>query len=164
MADHLRRSWSQMRPWLGARQLPAARMGSALAGGPVSWPGPSRSKGNMSRKEPAMAIEVLSPHAAGNHRALVSEETDDRMLTRLARAAHGGTDPGPGQLVRSTGKRTGCGYAAAIGFLISRPSTPRNPMVPVTRAALRQLRTRTADMGDVRGACTLKSSSTESAI
>jgi hypothetical protein len=35
-----------------------------------------------------MAMEVLSPHAAGNHQALVSEETHDRgMLTRLARAA-----------------------------------------------------------------------------
>jgi hypothetical protein len=63
----------------------------------------------MSRKERVMTMEVLSPHPAGNQRALVSEETDDRgMLTRLARAAHGSTDPGPGQLVRSTGKRTDC--------------------------------------------------------
>ena len=32
-----------------------------------------------------MTTEVLGPHAAGNHRALVSKETDDRgMLTRLA--------------------------------------------------------------------------------
>ena len=46
----------------------------------------------------------------GTTGTLVIEETDDRgMLTRLARAARGSTDPGPGQLVRSTAKRTGCG-------------------------------------------------------
>ena len=102
MADHLRRSWSDMRPWLGARQLPAARTGSASAGGPVSWPGPSRSKGKY-EQERVMTVEVLSPHPAGNYRALVSEETDDlgdadpagprrarqhRSRTRAARQEH----------------------------------------------------------------------------
>ena len=57
-----------------------------------------------------MTMQVLSPHPAGNHRALVGEKTGDRgMLTQVARAAHGSTDPEPGQLVRSTGQRTGCG-------------------------------------------------------
>jgi hypothetical protein len=32
----------------------------------------------MSRKERVMTMEVLSPNPAGNHRALVNEETDDR--------------------------------------------------------------------------------------
>ena len=74
-----------------------------------------------------MAMEVLSPHAAGNHRALVSKETDDRgMLTRLARRARAAPLRGQGSSSGAPAREQAAGYAA-IGFLISRPSTPPEP-------------------------------------
>ena len=154
-----------MRPWPGARQLPPARTGPVFAGGPVSGPGPSRSKGNMSRKEREMTMEALSPHAAGEPPG-AGERGDRRpgMLPRLAGAAHGCTHPGPGQLVSSTGKRTGCRICHRHRLPHQPPPRHRNPIVPVTRAAVPQLRTGTADMGDERAACTLKSSNADSAI
>jgi len=86
----------------------------------------------MSRKDRLTAMEALSPHAAGNHQALVSEETHDRgMLTRPARAARDSTDPGPGQLVRSTGKKTGFGICRRHRL----PHLPpRRPGAPSGRA------------------------------
>jgi hypothetical protein len=117
----------------------------------------------MSRKERVMTMEVLSPHPAGNHRALVSEETDDRgMLTRLARAAHGSTDPGPGAARQEHRQENWLrDMPPPPASSSAAPTRHRNPIVPVTRAAVRQLRTGTADMGDVRAACTLKSSSVD---
>jgi hypothetical protein len=76
-----------------------------------------------------MTVEVLSPHPAGNYRALVSEETDDsgdadpagphrarqhRSRARAARQEH-------------RQRELAAGYAAATGLLISRPSTPPEP-------------------------------------
>ena len=70
-----------------------------------------------------MTVEVLSPHPAGNYRALVSEETDDlgdadpagprrarqhRSRARAARREH-------------RQRELAAGYAAATGLLISRP-------------------------------------------
>ena len=37
-----------------------------------------------------MTTEVLGPHAAGNHRALLSEETDDLDIPPLTWVRHAG--------------------------------------------------------------------------
>ena len=56
-------------------------------------------------------------------------------LTRLARAAHGSTDPGPGQLVRSTGKENWLRDTPPPPASSSAaPPRHRNPIVPVPRS------------------------------
>jgi hypothetical protein len=66
--------------------------GTGVSRRPVSWPGPSRSKENTSRKERVITTEVLGPHAAGNHRALLSEETDDLDRPPLTWVHHASRD------------------------------------------------------------------------
>jgi len=98
------------------------------------------------------------PYPAGNHRALVSEETDERGYL-------------PGRPRRARQHRSRARAARQEhrqrNWLRDMPPPPasssaapprhRNPLVPVTRAAVCHLRTETADMGDMRAACPLKS-------
>jgi hypothetical protein len=112
-----------------------------------------------------MTVEVLSPHPAGNYRALVSEETDDsgdadpagphRARQHRSRARAARQEHRQRELAADTPPPPASSSAA--------PLRHRNPIVPVPRAAVLQLRTGTAFMGDVRAACPLKSSSADSA-
>jgi hypothetical protein len=110
-------------------------------------------------------MEVLRPGIWPGTTGLVSEETEDPgMLARPTRAAQAAPVQGQGSSSGTPGRELAAGHAAATGLLISRPTSPEPIMImPVTRPAVCQLRTETADMGDVRAACPLKSSSADSA-